>query len=69
MENTFLDVADIFRRKYAKDEKEKEKERDRIKRIEMLIGKSKPHVINDDVNKFVFIRFDVAEDINNLFKN
>jgi hypothetical protein len=36
----------------------------------MLIAKSKPHVINDDVSKkLAVIRDDVAEDINNLFKN
>jgi hypothetical protein len=36
----------------------------------MLIAKTKPHVINDDVRrKLQVIRDDVGEDINNLFKN
>jgi hypothetical protein len=36
----------------------------------MLIAKSKPHVINDDVRKkLTVIRDDIAEDINNLFKS
>jgi hypothetical protein len=62
------DVAYIFKRYDESDEKEKEK--DKIKYIQMIFAKSKPHVINDDVSKkLTIIRDNVVEDINNLFKN